>query len=266
MVDIDAYLGRIGYRGALAPTETCLAALHEAHLAAIPFENLDVVRGHGVRLDLASLEAKLLRDRRGGYCFEQNTLFKAVLDRIGFGTRILIARVRLGLPPGSTLVTARSHMVLKVETPGGAYLADVGFGADGLLRPIPLLPEIVHHMPDAAFRLRQDGREWILEGDVGRDRFSDYYAFTLEAQHPIDIEVANHYTATHPESKFRQILTAQQIQADRRLALRDYRLEIHRHGTVETRELADEAERLALLATEFGLDFPPGTCFAPALD
>lgn len=266
MVDIDAYLGRIGYRGTLAPTEACLAALHEAHLAAIPFENLDVVRGYGVRLDLPSLEAKLVRDRRGGYCFEQNTLFKAVLDRIGFGTQILIARVRLGVKPEAKIVTARSHMVLKVETPGGAYIADVGFGANGLLRPIPLLPEIVHHMPGAAFRLRQDGREWILEGDVGSDSFSDYYAFTLEPQHPIDIEVANHYTSTHPDSKFRQTVTAQQVRPDRRLALRGYRLEIHRHGTVETRELADEADRLALLAAEFGLDFSPDTRFDPALD
>ena len=263
MVDIDAYLSRIGFTGPVAPTEACLAALHQAHLAAIPFENLDVVRGYEIRLDLPSLEAKLVQGGRGGYCFEQNTLFKAVLDRIGFGTRILIARVRLG---GTDTITARSHMVLKVETPGGAYIADVGFGADGLLRPIPLLPEIVHHMPDAAFRLRQDGREWVLEGDVGRDSFSDYYAFTLEPQHPIDIEVANHYTSTHPESKFRQTVTAQQIRADRRLALRGFRLEIHQHGTVETCELADEAERLTLLATEFGLDFPPGTCFAPALD
>ena len=121
-------------------------------------------------------------------------------------------------------------------------------------------------MPDAAFRLRQDGKEWVLEGDVGRDSFSDCYAFTLEAQHPIDVEVANHYTATHPDSKFRQTVTAQRIQPDRRLALRGYRLEIHQHGTVETRELADDAERLALLAAEFDLDFPPETSFAPALD
>jgi N-hydroxyarylamine O-acetyltransferase len=266
MLDIDAYLGRIGYRGTLVPTEACLAALHEAHLAAIPFENLDVVRGYGIRLDLPSLEAKLVRGGRGGYCFEQNTLFKAVLDQIGFGTQILIARVRLGLPPESRLVTARSHMVLKVETPGGACIADVGFGANGLLRPIPLLPEIVHHMPGAAFRLRQEGREWILEGDVGSDSFSDYYAFTLERQHPIDIEVANHYTATHPDSKFRQTATAQRVLADRRLALRGYQLQIHRHDAVETLELADGAERLAVLAAEFGLAFPSDTHFDPALD
>jgi N-hydroxyarylamine O-acetyltransferase len=266
MVDLDAYLGRIGFHGTLAPTEACLTALHEAHLASIPFENLDVVRGHFIRLDLPSLEAKLVRGGRGGYCFEHNSLFKAVLDRIGFGTQILIARVRLGVPPESRRVTARSHMVLKVETPGGTHIADVGFGAQGLLRPIPLLPEIVHHMPGAAFRLRQEGREWVLEGDVGSDSFSDYYAFTLEPQHPIDIEVANHYTATHPDSKFRLTATAQRVLADRRLALRGYRLVIHHHAKEEIRELADEAERLALLAAEFGLEFPAGTSFDPALD
>jgi len=260
MVDIDAYLGRIGFAGPVAPTEACLAALHQAHLASIPFENLDVVRGREIRLDLPSLEAKLVHGGRGGYCFEQNTLFKAVLDRIGFGTRILIARVRLG---GSDTVTPRSHMVLKVDTENGAVIADVGFGATGLLRPIPLMPEVVNHVPGAAFRLRQDCREWVLEGDIGSDTFSDFYAFKLEPQHPIDIEVANHFTSTHPSSKFRQIVTAQQIRPDGRVALRGYRFESRHGDTVETRDLADEAERLGVLAHEFGLVFPPGTSFDP---
>jgi N-hydroxyarylamine O-acetyltransferase len=260
MVDIDAYLARIGHRGPVAPTEACLAALHEAHLAAIPFENLDVVRGLEIRVDLPSLEAKLVHGGRGGYCFEQNTLFKAVLDRIGFGTRILIARVRLG----SAEITPRSHMVLKVDTDNGAVLADVGFGATGLLHPIPLMPDVVHHVPGAAFRLRQDHHEWVLEGDIGADDFSDHYAFTLEPQHPIDIEVANHFTSTHRSSRFRQIVTAQQIRGDRRLTLRGYRFETRHGDAVETRDLADEAERLIVLAREFGLAFPPDTRFDPA--
>ncbi len=259
MVDLDAYLSRIGHSGPVAATEACLGTLHEAHLAAIPFENLDVVRGLGVKLDLASLEAKLVRGGRGGYCFEHNTLFKAVLDRIGFGTHILLARVRLG----GTGITARLHMLLKVETPGGAFIADVGFGGTGLLRPIPLLPEIVHHMPGAAFRLRQDAREWVLEADVGSDSFSDCYAFTLEPHYPIDVEVANHYMATHPSSIFRQTVTAQRARADRRLVLRGYRLESHHHGTIEIRDLADEDERLEILTTEFGLALPPETRFEP---
>jgi N-hydroxyarylamine O-acetyltransferase len=259
MVDLDAYLTRIGHHGPVTATEACFAALHEAHLAAIPFENLDVMRGREIRLDLPGLEAKLVDGRRGGYCFEHNTLFKAVLDRIGFRTQILTARVR----PGSDRITPRLHMLLRVETENGAFLADVGFGARGLLRPIPLLPDIIHHVPGAAYRLRQESREWILEGDVGADDFIDYYAFTLEPQYPVDIEVANHYTATHPESYFRRSAIAELTRADRRLILKGYRLEIHRGDDCAIRELAGEAERLAVLAREFGLVFPFGTCFDP---
>ena len=260
MIDLDAYLARIGHDGPVAPTLACLNQLHEAHLAAIPFENLDVVRGLGVRLDLPSLAAKLVHGGRGGYCFEHNTLFKAVLDRIGFASQILIARVRLG----RVGIGARSHMLLKVDAEGGVFIADVGFGGTGLLRPIPLLPEIVNHVPGAAFRLRQECREWVLEGDVGSDSFVDCYAFTLEKQHPIDIEVANHFTATYPGSIFRQTVTAQRTRAHRRAVLRGFRLEIHQGDAVAVRELAGEAERLEVLAEEFGLAFPPGTAFEPA--
>jgi N-hydroxyarylamine O-acetyltransferase len=259
MVDLDAYLTRIGHRGPVAATEACLAALHEAHLAAIPFENLDVMLGREIRLDLPGLEAKLVAGGRGGYCFEHNTLFKAVLDRIGFRTQILMARVRLG----SDEITPRTHMLLRVETESGALLADVGFGAQGLLRPIPLLPDIIHHVPGAAYRLRKESREWVLEGDVGADDFIDYYAFTFEPQYPVDVEVANHYTATHPASRFRRNTTAQLTRADRRLILRGYRFEIHRGDDCAIRELAGEAERLEVLASEFGLAFPSGTCFDP---
>lgn len=259
MVDLDAYFERLAYDGPVATTEACLTALHEAHQAAIPFENLDVVRGLEIKLDLASLEAKLVAGRRGGYCFEQNTLFKAVLDRIGFGTQILLARVRLGVDR----VGPRSHMLLKVEGASGAFIADVGFGGTGLLRPIPLLPDLVHHVPGAAFRLRHDAGEWVLEGDVGADDFTDCYAFPLVPQYPIDVEVANHFCATHPSSPFRRIVSAQSVRADRRLVLRDYRLEEHRAGMAEVYELDDEAERLDLLAREFGLVFPTGTRFDP---
>jgi N-hydroxyarylamine O-acetyltransferase len=259
-IDLDAYLARIAYTGPLAATEACLAGLHEAHLAAIPFENLDVIRGVPIALDPPALMAKLVHAGRGGYCFEHGTLFKAVLDRIGFGTHILLARVRFGADP----VGPRDHMLLKVDTTGGAFLADVGFGALGLLRPVPLMPDIVTHVPDAVYRLRHEHNHWILEGDVGGDEFSDYYAFTLEPQHPVDIEVANHFIATHPSSIFRRTVTAQRTRAGRRAALRDFKLEIRRGAAVEVIELADEAARAALLAEEFGLILPAGASLVPS--
>jgi len=133
-LDLDAYLARIGEKSPLAPTSDALLALHRAHCAAIPFENLDILLGRGISLDLPALEAKLVRGRRGGYCFEQNTLFRAALEAMGFRVTALAARVRVG----TTEIRPRTHMLLRIDLPEGAFLADVGFGGDGLVHPIPL--------------------------------------------------------------------------------------------------------------------------------
>ena len=258
-IDLDAYFARIGFSGQAAADERTLAALHEAHVGAIPFENLDVIWRRPILLDPPSLEAKLVQGGRGGYCFEQNTLFKAVLDRLGFATHILSARVRLG----AAGITARTHMLLKVETRGGAVLADVGFGAVGLLRPLPLLPEIETSVPGAAYRLRHEAGVWVLEAAVGSAEFMDLYAFTLEPHYPVDIEMANHYVSTHPKSHFRRIVTAQLTRADRRVTLRGTTLTRQSANAVIEEQLPDEASVLAVLASEFGLAFPAGTRLAP---
>ena len=96
MLDRAAYLARVGYKGQLEPTLETLKALQFAHVSAIPFENLDIVLGKTISLDLPHLEAKLVKARRGGYCFEQNALFAAVLESLGFEVVRLAARVRFG--------------------------------------------------------------------------------------------------------------------------------------------------------------------------
>ena len=261
-LDLHAYLGRIGLAATGAPSLTLLRSVIARHTGSIPFENLDIVLGRPIRLDIGSVQAKLVGAGRGGYCFEQNTLFKAILDRIGFHSHIFTARVRfLG-----TRIGPRSHMLLKVETKSGAFLADVGFGAVGLLRPIPFMPDIVTHVPGAAFRLRHEQAVWVLEGDVGDDVFSDYYAFTLEPQYPVDIEVANHYTSTHPNSIFRRTVTAQLTKPHQRTTLRNQRLEILRGDDRHEVTLPDEAAIFASLRNEFGLDLPRDMRLALAAD
>ena len=126
-IELDAYLARIGHDGPLAPDIATLAALHDAHVRAIPFEAIDPLLGRPVSLDLSAVQDKLVARRRGGYCFEQNLLFKAVLECVGFPVIGLAGRVRWMSPPGAPL-GPRTHMFLRVDTPEGAYLADVGFG------------------------------------------------------------------------------------------------------------------------------------------
>jgi N-hydroxyarylamine O-acetyltransferase len=130
----SSYLRRIEFEGDLRADLATLDALHLAHATHIPFENLDVLLRRPIRLDLDSLHAKLVGGRRGGYCFEHNLLFAAALEKIGFAVTRLAGRVRYG----STVPRPRTHTLLSVEVDGTRWLADVGFGAEGLLLPVPM--------------------------------------------------------------------------------------------------------------------------------
>src|SRR5690349_12520297 len=121
--DLDAYFARIGYGGPARPDLQTLAALNARHVDAIPFESLNPLAGLPVKLDLASLQAKMVQRRRGGYCFEQNHLFRAALEAIGFAVTGLGGRVVWMSPPGAPL-GARGHMLLKVDLDGAPWLAD----------------------------------------------------------------------------------------------------------------------------------------------
>lgn len=254
-LDLDAYLARVGYDGPLAATETVLADLHLAHAAAIPFENIDVLLGRPPRLDLDTLQAKLVRGGRGGYCFEQNLLFAAVLERLGFAVTRLAARVLYR----ATRRLPRTHMLLRVDLPGGPYLADVGFGVEGLLRPVPLADGRAEEQFAWAYRpVRRDGG-WVLQARSGDGGWADLYWFTEDPHDPVDYEPANHFVATHPSSPFTRTLTAQRPTPEARLVLRNRDLVTDRGGgRVESRAVAD-GELLDVLAGVFGLRLPPGT-------
>ena len=124
-LDLDAYLRRIDYGGALEPTLPALQALHLAHATHIPFENLDILLGRSIGLDLESLQAKLVAGGRGGYCFEQNTLFAAALRALGFDVTLLAARVRFG----ANRVLPRTHMTLSVRVNDTAWLVTLAWMA-----------------------------------------------------------------------------------------------------------------------------------------
>ena len=259
-LDLPAYLRRIGYTGEVSPSRTTLDALHLAHATSIPFENLDILLGVPIRLDLASLQAKLVGRRRGGYCFEQNALFAAVLERVGFAVTRLAARVRFG----TDRVLPRTHMTLRVDVENTPLLADVGFGGDGLLLPVPLDGRAV---PQFAWTYRMQDEKGVHVLQSRRDdEWDDLYAFTEEPQLTVDYEIANHYTSTHPGSRFTQILTAQRIAPDARRTLRDREYIEDRGTTSSTRILRDDAELIAVLADVFGLVFPAGTRFPPVRD
>jgi N-hydroxyarylamine O-acetyltransferase len=193
MFDLDAYLERIGLDG-----RPSIAQVHRAHLTSIPFENLDPHQGLPVSLEVEDLERKLVSERRGGYCFEQNLLLKAALEALGAKVDMFLARTHLGAKPG--VVRPRSHLVLRVSENGVSWHADVGF-ARGILDPIPFGPGPTQEQSGWSFRVVEDGSEFVLQKLVGGE-WADVYGFLQQPVPLIDVEVSNWWTSTHPRSLF----------------------------------------------------------------
>jgi N-hydroxyarylamine O-acetyltransferase len=250
-MNLDAYLSRILYDGPRAPTRSVLEQLHRRHLSTIPFENLDVRLRRPVGLDLDSLEAKLVRKRRGGYCFEQNTLFAAVLRGLGFEVRTLEARVR---PEAATAPLPRTHMTLEVEVEGAAWLADVGFGGDGPIEPVPL-DGTVREQAGLAYRVARERDAVHVLQQRRQGAWRDLYAFARDPALPIDFAVAHHYTSTHPRSPFVNTLTVQRSIVGTRWILRGRTFTI-RKGEQESVFEVPESDLHGLLRDPFGLDVP----------
>ncbi len=251
--DLSAYFARIGYDGPRAATLETLRAIQFLHPQAIPFENLDPLLGRPVRLDVASLQQKLVRSKRGGYCFEHNTVLLHALRALRFRVVGLAARV-LWNRPGDT-PPPRSHMVLRVELDEGTYLADVGFGMSPTA-PLRLEPDAEQQTPHEPFRLLKKGDQLTLQAKLSGE-WKAFYRFDLQEQAEIDYEVANHYVSTYPTSHFLTSLIAARALADRRYGLRNNRLSIHpRHGASEQRVLTSAAEIRTALRDLFGIAVP----------
>jgi len=249
----DDYLCRVGQLAPSGASIDTLRRLHLAHREAFLFENLSIQMGGGISLALPDLERKFLDQGRGGYCFEHNTLFAAALREAGFESTTLLGRVRRGPPER----WARTHMVLRLTIDDEVWLADVGFGAVGLVEPIPLRDGATAEQGGFTYRLRRDAHLWILSIRDAAGVETDLYEFSEEPQTPMDVEVANHFTSTHPESIFRKALTIQRTARDDRTILRSDVLTRMRHGRMV--DIPFPRERLRDLAREeFAIELPPG--------
>lgn len=255
--DLSAYRERIGYHGPIAPTRASLAALQLLHVKAIPFENLDPLSGTTPRLDLPALVDKLVRSPRGGYCFEHNHLFKAVLEAFGFRPVPLIGRVLLNSPEDAQ--TPRSHMLLRLHCEGEDLICDVGFGGQVMTGPLRLVPGLAQETPHEPYKLERDGGLWSLRALVAGE-WRLLYRFTLDPVWPIDYQVANHYVSTHPSSHFVQRLGVARVLPRGRLTLREGRLTEHRLGELsEIQEIEGDDSLRAVLAERFGIAVPDET-------
>lgn len=224
--------------------------------------------GRPIRIDGDSAFDKLVTQRRGGYCFEQNRLFSDMLAALGMPNRPLLARVRLGLEPG--IVPPRTHVLLLVDLGGTPWIADAGFGA-GYVPPLPLVDGFTARSEDGAtHRLRHVGGrgdlsgEWLLEraGPVGaiidgraapHEDWQPQYAFDLAPVAADDLEQANHWTSTRAGTRFLMLNIVSIALPGGFAAMSDLRLSTYRGGTPEVRDIAGADDYRAVLADLFGL-------------
>ena len=252
--DLDAYFARIGHDGSRTPTLETLTALHWLHPQAIPFENLDPLDGVPVDLGEDALVDKLVRRRRGGYCFEQNGLLAAVLRALGFNVTALAARVLHNRPP--TPPGTRSHELLRISLPDGDFLADVGFGGLTLTAPLSEVSDIEQQTPHSRYRLVNSGPGRELQVEAAGSWAPVYLIFPDE-QVEADREAMNWFTSTHPKSVFTGNLMAARHAGDRRYGLFNDALSIRRaNGSIERRRLGSAAAVAEILRSTFAIELP----------
>lgn len=250
-LDLRAYLERIGYDGPLTPDLQTLTALQHAHLEAIPFESLDPVLGRPVRLDIDTLQDKLVKHRRGGYCHEHNILFASVLDRLGFQVTGRSARMLMGQDERE--IGAVGHTVLSVIVEGTDWHVDVGIGDAGPRGPIPLQEGVEIDTGPWRYRLdRTEHTHWLLRFQRPNGWFN-LIQFTEEPFYRADF-VDHNFLASHsPESPFTRHIVVSHNGDQVRHSLQDLTLTTRRPGEIpqELKITAEEIPRT--LRSVFGL-------------
>ncbi|WP_226646630.1 arylamine N-acetyltransferase family protein [Microbulbifer variabilis] len=253
-IDLHKYFERIGYFNTPSLDLGTLKSILTQHIRTLPFENVTSFLGCPVNIDLAAIEQKLVNQQRGGYCFEQNALLRAVLQQIGFTVTGLAARVLWQTPPGHQ--PAQSHMILLVEVGQVPYLLDAGFGSNTLTAPLRLDVSDPQRTPHGIYRLTQLDEDYLLEVKVS-DSWQPMYSFDLRPRTTGDYKIANWFCSTHPESRFVEHLIATRAFPEGRHALLDRQLSYQPiSGPKSVIMLASVEELRKTLLEVFGIETP----------
>jgi N-hydroxyarylamine O-acetyltransferase len=254
MLDLDTYLKRLGYSSAPPPTLETLRELQLRHSAEFPFETLSTMLHAPVPVDPPAVQDKLLRQGRGGYCFELNQLFLLLLQALDFEARGLTGRVVMGGPEDAQ--TARTHMLVMVTLEGLRYIADVGFGGMVPTGPLLLDSEAEQATPHEPYRLTLIDGTYTLRALV-TGSWRAMYVFDLQAAADIDYTVGNWYVSTHPDSPFLGQLLVARTGHRLRKTLNNGSFAIHRLGEASERvQLRDVDAVLEVLRDEFAIQVP----------
>ncbi len=250
-MDVAAYLRRISYDGPVEPSPAALRELHRQHLFTVPFENLDIILNRPIVLDLKLLEEKIVARRRGGFCYELNSLFAELLMELGYKVQLFSARVRRedgGFGPEF------DHMLLKVQL-DEPWLADVGFG-ESFLSPLQLKSDGDGAVNGHRYSVSWNHGEWELcRHDEGHDEDVALYRFRELPRRISEFEDMAHYHQTSPESHFTQRSICSRAMPNGRVTLSGPRLIVTRGGNRHERILAGPEEARNVLREHFGVEF-----------
>ena len=248
-MNVDRYFARIGYTGPPTATHRTLAAIHRQHMLTVPFENLDIPLGRRISLSPEALWNKMIVERRGGFCYELNTLFGHLLQALGYRVEFLSARVWNGSQWGPD----KDHMALRVEADAGSWLADVGFG-ESFLVPLRLESDLVQEAGFTSFRLLKDDDGWIMQAQRDPDQWDHGYRFTLESHAPESFREMCNYQQTSPDTTFTQRVVCSRATLRGRVSVAADRVILTEGGVRQETPLADAASFRAALAEHHAIE------------
>jgi N-hydroxyarylamine O-acetyltransferase len=248
-VNTRAYLERIDYRGSTAPTAETLRQMHRAHLLAIPFENLSIHSGERIVLENESLFDKVVTRRRGGFCYELNGLFAALLRALSFNVAMVSARVRNAAGEFGPEFDHMALIVLLDER----WLADVGFG-DSFREPLLLDKDAEQVQDSHAYRIDSQKNLFTLLRRGGPDEWIAQYRFTLKPREYADYAAMCHYHQTSPDSHFTQRRICTRATSDGRITLQPRRQITTTSAGRQEREFLNDAEYAEALREHFGIE------------
>lgn len=257
-LDVDRYLRRIGYEGDLIPSAETLRSLQLQHHYSVPFENLDIHYGVPITLDLGRIEEKIVRNRRGGFCYELNGLFAALLEQLGFAVSLLSARVAR---PDGSFGPEFDHLVLHVDL-DEPWLADVGFG-DSFRAPLRLAPGVEQPDTGRVYRIEDDGAQLVLNERRPGEEWKPQYAFTLQPRALENFTAMCIIQQTSPDIHFTQHRVCSIATSDGRVTLADDRLIITTPSGRDERPLLDDTAVATALREHFGITLPRASPVTP---
>ena len=250
----SAYLARLGFDTPPAATLETLQALQLRHTSSFTFETISTLLHLPVPIDLPSLERKVLLDGRGGYCYELNLLFLALLLELGFEARGVTGRVVMGGPENAW--TPRTHLLILVLIDGMRYITDVGFGRLVPTAPLHLDDEEPQTTPHELFRVTRQAEQYTLRAQIN-GVWRALYHFDLQAQQTIDFEMGNWYVSTHANSPLLSQLMVARAEPGLRRTLNNGSYGVHPVGGIsERRQISDADEMIVLLQNAFGIRLP----------